>query len=56
MGFRGRHLRLSGDCILQDIFLEEEIRRPVGEENSLHDDRPEPGVGGIHPFVPIRGE
>lgn len=55
MGFRARNPRIVGNCVLQDIFSEEEICRPVGEENALHDDRPEPGVGGIHPFVPIGG-
>ncbi len=54
MGFRTRNLRILRNRVLQDIFPEEGICRPVGEENALRDDCIEPGVGGIHPFVPIK--
>jgi hypothetical protein len=45
-----------GIAYYRTFFFEEEICRPVGEENALRDDCLEPGVSGIHPFVPMRGE
>jgi len=34
---------------------EEELCQPVGKENALRDDCLEPGAGGIHPLVPMKG-
>jgi hypothetical protein len=55
MGFRARNPRIFGNRVLQDIFSEKEVRRSVGKENALPDDRLEPGIGGIHSFVPVKG-
>lgn len=55
MGFYDSNPRIFGNCVLQDIFSEEEICRPVGKENALRDDCLKPRVGRIHLFVPIGG-